>query len=166
MLRQFKKTALIRITKGEGLGSALFSLLKTWYLTLDFVYTGRVMSEGWEISWIFWSVWLILPPSPHLPLTVSFLGENKLVFSNWVISVLNLYKHCFITQVSAENLFVNFKDICVYFYKYWKGVISSKFCNINFIHLCPLQNLIKKIIIRYCSIQGEIIAEESFSLVL
>lgn len=46
MLRQFKKTALIRITKGEGLGSALFSLLKTWYLTLDFVYTGRVMSEG------------------------------------------------------------------------------------------------------------------------
>ena len=136
----------------------------TFYLTLDSVYTGQVMSKGWEIIWIFWSLsnhpppsqifllvsifcccsgtklclalwdpmeysppgfpilqyllefaqirvyWVSdaiqpsypLPPPPALSLfphqglfqwvCSSILGEDKLVLSNWLIFVLNLYK--------------------------------------------------------------------------
>lgn len=46
MLRQFKKTTFIRIKRGERLGSILFSLLMTFYLTLDSVNTGKVVSKG------------------------------------------------------------------------------------------------------------------------
>ena len=45
MLRQFKKTTFIRIKRGERLGSILFSLLMTFYLTLDSVNTGKVVRK-------------------------------------------------------------------------------------------------------------------------
>ena len=56
-----------------------------FYLTLASVYTGKVMSKGWEIIWIFWSLSNHLPP-PQIFLLVSVFcccSGTKLRLAPW-----------------------------------------------------------------------------------